>query len=122
MENNEREALLAQVRRRYEILAPDLTEQTKRVWAAAEALTIGRGGQALVSVALGISRPTVTKATQEVLSPAGVPCRHRRRGGGRKPLVATDETLREAVDALIDPRTRGAPESPFRWTSKSPYH
>ena len=43
MENNEREALLAQVRRRYEILAPYLTEQTKRVWAAAEALTIGRG-------------------------------------------------------------------------------
>ncbi len=122
MVNKEREALRAQVRRRYAILAPYLTEQTKRVWAAAEALTIGRGGQAIVSGAMGISRTTLTKATQEVLSPTGVPRRQRRPGGGRKPLVATDETLLEALDALIDPSPRGDPESPLRWTSKSTYH
>ena len=107
MENQERRALKAQVQRRYELLAPYLNEQLRRAWAAAEALTLGRGGNAIVAEAIGISRTTLTKAKHEVLSPSEVPSRQRRPGGGRKFLAETDEGLLDALDALIDPSTRG---------------
>ena len=122
MTNRDRGAMRDQVQKRYEILSPYLNERTRRVWAAAEALTIGRGGNAIVSEAMGISRTTLTKAKQEVLSQAGVPSRQRRKGGGRKKLARPDEKLLEALDALIDPSPRGDPESPLRWTCKSTYH
>jgi len=119
MENRDRGALKVQVRQRYELRAPYLNEQLRRAWAAAEALTLGRGGNASVAEAIGISRTTLTKAKHEVLSPIAVPSRPRQPGGGRKLLAETDEGLLDALDALIDPRTRGAPESPLRWTCKS---
>ena len=122
MVNRDRGALRAQVRRRYELMAPYLNEQMRRAWAAAEALALGRGGNAIVADAIGISRTTLTKAKHEVLSPTGVPSRQRRPGGGRKLLAETDEGLLDALDALIDPSTRGDPESPLRWTCKSTYH
>jgi hypothetical protein len=122
MVNRDRGALRAQVRRRYELMAPYLNEQTRRVWAAAEALALGRGGTAVVTDAIGISRTTLTKAKQEVVSPIEGPRRQRRPGGGRKMLAETDEGLLAALDALIDPSTRGDPESPLRWTCKSTYH
>jgi len=122
MVNSDQGALRAQVRRRYELMAPYLNEQTRRAWAAAEALALGRGGTAVVADAIGISRTTLTKAKQEVVSPLGVPSRQRRPGGGRKLLAETEEGLLDALDALIDPSTRGEPESPLRWTCKSPYH
>jgi DNA-binding phage protein len=121
MENRDRGALKAQVQRRYELRAPYLTEQLGWAWAAAEALTVGRGGKAIVAEAIGISRTTLTKAKHEGLSPSAVPSRQRRLGGGRKFLVATDAGLLDALEALIDPRTRGDPESPLRGTCKSTY-
>jgi transposase len=121
MANQDRRALKAQVRRRYDLIAPYLNEQTRRAWAAAEALTLGRGGNAIVAKAIGISRTTLAKAKHEVLSPTAVPGRQRRPGGGRKFLAETDEGLLNALDALIDPSTRGDPESPLRWTCKSTY-
>lgn len=122
MGNQERETTIAQVQKRYELLSPYLSERTKRVWAAAEALVIGRGGNAMVSAATGLSRTTLTKAKQEVLTETVVLPRQRKRGGGRKKQVETDATLLAALDALIDPCTRGDPESPLRWTCKSTYH
>ena len=122
MVNRDRGALRAQVRRRYELMAPYLNEHTRRVWAAAEALALGRGGTAVVADAIGISRTTLTKAKQEVVSPIEGPRRQRRPGGGRKMRAETAEGLVAAVDALSDPRTRGEPESPLRWTGKSTYH
>ena len=121
MENQERGVLKGQVRQRYELMAPYLTEQLRRAWAAAEALTLGRGGNAIVAEATGISRTTLTKAKHEVLSVSGVPTRQRQPGGGRKLLAETDEGLLDALDAVIDPSTRGDPESPLRWTCKSTY-
>jgi transposase len=121
MVNQERSALKAQVQRRYELLAPYLNEQLRRVWAAAEALTLGRRGNAIVAETTGISRTTLTKAKHEVRRPSEVPSRQRRPGGGRKFLAETDEGLLDALDALIDPSTRGDPESPLRWTCKSTY-
>lgn len=104
-------------------MTPYLTEQTRRVWAAAEALAIGPHGLAIVAEATGMSRTTISKAQQEctdVSSQLGD--RQRRPGGGRKPLVEVDPTLLEDLDRLIDPATRGDPESPLRWTCKSSYH
>lgn len=87
MNTKDRSVIIAQVQKRYDIMAPYLSEQTKRVWAAAEALAIGRGGNAIVSEAIGISRTTLTKAKQEALHQRGIPIRQRQSGGGCKPLA-----------------------------------
>ena len=122
MGNDERNRLVAQVRTRYEVLLPYLNEQTRRVWAAAEAVTLGRGGNAIVSEAIDISRTTLTKAKRNIVTQHDDPTRQRRPGGGRKQRVATDATLLKALDRLIDPVTRGDPQSPLRWTCKSTRH
>jgi hypothetical protein len=122
MTHDERTTVLLAVRQRYQVVAPYLTEQTRRVWAAAEALAIGRHGNAIVSEAIGLSRTTLTKAKDELVDPTPADShRQRRPGGGRKPLSATDKTLLRDLDYLIDPCTRGDPQSPLRWTCKSTY-
>ena len=119
MGNEERIRLVAQIQTRYEVLLPFLNEQTRRVWAVSEALAIGRGGNAIVSEAIGISRTTLTKAKQALVAQSDDPTRQRRPGGGRKRRVEADATLLKALDRLIDPVTRGDPQSPLRWTCKS---
>ncbi len=122
MNLQERRDILSAVQQRFGIVDPYLTEQSRRMWAAAEASAIGRQGNAIVAEATGISRTTITKARVE-LRQASVPpsSRQRQPGGGRKPLSAADPTLLEDLDQLIDPCTRGDPESPLRWTCKSTY-
>jgi hypothetical protein len=122
MTSLERFQLLSDVRRRFQVIAPYLTEQTRRVWAAAEVTAIGDRGHAIVAEATGMSRTTIIKAVQEIEF-APTPGEHQRRsGGGRKSLFEVDPSLLEDLDLLIDPVTRGDPESPLRWTSKSTYH
>jgi hypothetical protein len=123
MTHEERATLFTAVHQRYQVVAPYLTEQTRRVWAAAEAWAIGRHGNAIVSDATGLSRTTLTKANEGLHhSVAPGADRQRRPGGGRKPLTVTDKTLLHDLDRLIDPWTRGDPQSPLRWTCKSTYH
>jgi transposase len=123
MSRIERTALVQLVRQRYDILTPFLTEHVRRVWAAAEASAIGRRGNAIVAEATGISRTTLTKAKQELSQPSALPGpRQRQPGGGRKKLTDTDPNLLRDLDQLIDPFSRGDPESPLRWTCKSTYH
>jgi hypothetical protein len=123
MNRQERGEILAAVQQRFAVVAPYLTEQSRRVWAAAEAAVIGRCGNTIVAAATGLSRTTLIKARQEVAgSSPPTPERQRRRGGGRKPLSEVDTNLLEDLDRLIDPATRGDPESPLRWTCKSTYH
>jgi hypothetical protein len=98
---------------------PYLNERSRRMVAAAEAKQIGRGGVTLVSRACGLSRVTITKGIHE-LDDRSVPAtRVRRAGGGRPSLVSLDPALPELLEALIEPLTRGDPESPLRWTCKS---
>jgi transposase len=122
MKRQERQEIVAAVRQRFIVVDPFLSEQTRRVWAAAEALAIGANGNTIVAEATGISRTTIIKAQQEVEEATMVPDRQRRPGGGRKPLSEGDATLLEDLDRLIDPATRGDPQSPLRWTCKSTYH
>ena len=122
MRRTERETVLTAVRERFAHLAPFLPEQTRRLWAAAESLSIGRGGLALVAEATGIARATILRGQDDLNQPQALACSGQRRpGGGRKPLNETDPTLLRDLDHLIDPHTRGDPESPLRWTCKSTY-
>ena len=122
MTPQERRDILAAVSQRFAALDPYLTERSRRVWAAAEAETIGPHGNAIVAEATGISRTTITKARVESPEAADPTSAWQRQpGGGRKPLVESDPTLLADLDQLIDPSTRGDPESPLRWTCKSTY-
>lgn len=122
MAREQKEALIVEIRRRHDLVSPYLSERTQRIWAAAEATVIGRGGISLVCEATGISRVTLTKGKQELQNddPEDIN-RIRQRGGGRKKLSTHDPRLLEDLDRLIDPCTRGDPESPLRWTCKSTY-
>ena len=105
------------IRRRYELIKDHLDERARRCWAGAEALAYGRGGMTVVSEACGMSADTVRSGMREVQQPSTQ--RVRGRGGGRKRLKEQDPQLVEALNRLVDPATRGDPESPLRWTSKS---
>jgi transposase len=88
---------------------------------AAEALAIGRGGQVAVARATGVSRAMIQRGIQEVRQPElqATKGRVRRPGGGRKAMVVIDPTLRGDLERLVEPTSRGDPESPLRWTLKS---
>jgi hypothetical protein len=110
------------VRQRFALLAPSLDERRRRLVAAAEAIAWGWGGIKHVAAATGLSRDVIQAGIVEVRTPASERLpgdRIRRAGGGRKRTVDTDPTLRADLERLIDPLTRGDPESPLRWTLKS---
>jgi len=114
------------LQRKYAALLPILNERARRLWAATEALELGWGGISLVAQATGLARDTIYVGLRELRqppppAPAGCPQRVRRRGGGRQLLERTDPGLIDALDALVDPQTRGDPMSPLRWTCKSTY-
>lgn len=98
---------------------PHLNERSRRLVAAAEAVQLGHGGITLVSRASGLSRVTITKGIRELGEESLPSTRVRRQGAGRPSLVAIDPTLPEVLEALVEPLTRGDPESPLRWTCKS---
>ena len=109
------------MRTKYEALAPVLNERTRRLWAAAEAEAVGRGGIAMVARATGMSRTRIARGIEELRSDDPLDGgRTRRAGGGRKRTVDTDPTLVSDLNALLEPITAGEPDdSPLRWTSKS---
>ena len=109
----------AAVADRFAALAPFLNERQRRLWVGAEARVLGHGGVSLVARATGISRPTIYKALSELQAPPEADGRVRRPGGGRKRLRELDPGLEAALDALVDPDSRGDPMSPLRWTCKS---
>lgn len=111
------EELLEKIRRKFERLSGVLSERGRRVWAAAEAEFIGYGGKSIVAKACGLSRTTLYGVPADLGSEATA--RVRKEGGGRKRLVAHDGTLLSALEALVEPTTRGDPESPLRWTCRS---
>ena len=93
----------------------------RRLLVGATAVMLGRGGRTKVAELSGVSRPTVAKGANEIETGAEVFGRQRSPGGGAKPAVETQPGLFEALDALVDPQTRGSPVSSLRWTSKSTY-
>lgn len=105
---------------KYNAVLLELDERGSRRWAAAEAMSIGWGGIAMVAQATGISRSTIQNGIVELKSsPVLPPHRQRRSGGGRKSREQEQPGLAKALDRLVDSGTRGDPESPLRWTIKS---
>jgi hypothetical protein len=111
------------IRRTYQALWPEMDERMRRQWAAAEARGLGYGGIASVSRATGLSRTTIAAGLAELELPgwrrACEARRVRRPGGGRRPLTESDPGLLAALESLVEPTTRGDPESALRWTCKS---
>lgn len=109
---------------RFRSLSPLMDERMRRQWAAAESRTYGWGGLRAVSGATGLSPNTIKRGLMELHSreatpPAAVTPRVRRPGGGRKRATDADPQLAAALERLVDPATRGDPQSPLRWTCKS---
>lgn len=98
---------------------PHLDERARRLVAATEALQIGHGGISRVSRACGLSRATITKGLKDLNKEPLPPGRQRSYGAGRQSLVEIDPQLPSVLEYLIEPLTRGDPESPLRWTCKS---
>jgi Rhodopirellula transposase DDE domain len=108
------------LRVKYEALAPELTERSRRHWAATEALAMGHGGIGTVARATGLSRSTISRGLDEVRSGDRLDeGRVRRPGGGRKPTIRKDSKLLDDLPALVEPTTAGHPQSPLLWTSRS---
>jgi hypothetical protein len=119
-------ARIAEIQSRYEALVTVLDERQLRLWAAAEAKVLGRGGIAAVTEATGIRGKRIRAGLRELAALEKVPPpkppqsqRIRRSGAGRKKLTDKDPDLLRDLESLVDPVTRGDPESPLRWTSKS---
>ena len=108
-----------QLIRQFASVWPHLDERARRLVAASKAAELGYGGISRVSRACGLSRVTLSKGIQELQAEPLAPGRIRRAGAGRHALTADDPGLSPALDALVEPLTRGDPQSPLRWTCKS---
>src|SRR6266436_4046801 len=111
---------LAGVRQRFTVLEPVLDEKSRRLLVAAESKAWGVGGISAVSKTTGVSRQVIRQGLRELeQSPTHPAGRIRRPGGGRKKVKQKDSTLVTDLEKLVDPTTRGDPESCLRWTCKS---
>ena len=114
----------AQLRRQYQQLLGSLDERGRREWAGSEAMLLGHGGIARLHRATGLSTTTIRRgvndlAERDETDAVESPRRVRRSGGGRRSATANDPGLVPALETLIEPGTRGDPESALRWTIKS---
>lgn len=117
-------AVVERIRVKYLALSPVMDERMRRHWAATEAMALGWGGISAVAVATGLARNTVAAGVSELTQRSDgtdvtVDVRLRRPGGGRKPITEVDPQVARALEELVNPVTRGHPESPLRWTCKS---
>ena len=109
-----------EISKKYERLSEYLNERAKRLWCANEAISIGWGGIEIVSNSTGISRKTISYGIKELKSentPNDV--RVRKTGGGRKKVKDKDIKFEKDLKGLVESSTRGDPESPLKWTTKS---
>ena len=118
------EATLERIETKYRLLAPYMDERMRRNWAATEVQTCGWGGLRAVSRALGMSPNTIRKGLGELAMRAENPDapvdpRLRQPGGGRKRQTEVDPELADQLEGLVEPGSRGDPESLLRWTCKS---
>jgi hypothetical protein len=128
MRNAARTAAEDKIRLRYQKVRGVLTERTRRLFVAREALALGYGGIAAASRATGLAASVIGRGIAEVraieggAAPALPPTRSRHPGGGRKKATVKDPTLLADLRTLVESTTRGDPESPLLWTARSQRH
>jgi hypothetical protein len=115
---------IERIRAKFQALDAVLDERSRRQWAAAEAREYGYGGVTAVVTATGLAHNTIAAGIRELEyreqhPDEPVSARLRQSGAGRKLSTQADPTLVAALEALVEPLTRGDPESPLRWTCKS---
>ena len=114
--------IVEKIRKKYERLSGVLDERSRRIWASAEAEALGYGGQTIVAKATGLSRMTFYSQNLDNSNENNSTPPHpriRKDGGGRKKLTQREPKLLSALEALVEPTTRGDPENPLRWTCLS---
>ena len=116
-----REDILNAIHAKFILLKPSMNERMRRLWASAEAQQIGWGGISLVAQATGFAHTTIRRGIKELQTPQKSldVNQARRSGAGRKKLELQDPELIKALEALVEPMSRGQPDSPLRWTCKS---
>ena len=112
--------IIESIGKKYRTLLPTFSERMRRLWAGTEARALGHGGVAILTRATGLARNTIVRGLKEMdvdapLDPGCV----RHGGAGRKRKAVLNPSLKDALERLVEPVTRGDPESPLRWTSKS---
>ena len=113
-------AIVERIRAKFVTLAGELDERSRRRWAATEAVSLGWGGIAAVAEATGVSDRTIRNGIQELEAADPLPGdRQRRPGAGRRAREVEQPTLIAALEALVEPETRGDPMTPLRWTCQS---
>lgn len=116
--------IVALIRQKFDALSPCLTERSIRIWCATEALAYndiyGRGGVVVVHNATGISRPTIYVGIKELAENNSLDKNKvRKKGGGRKKVKFAQPEVLLKLEQLVEPTSRGDPESSLRWTCKS---
>ena len=108
------------IENKYQGLADELSERARRRWAAVEAVSLGRGGISAVSAATGLAHSTIRRGIHELTTGNTPPTgRQRRQGAGRRSAETVDPGVKAALERLVEPESRGDPQSPLRWTCKS---
>ena len=110
------------IENKYQGLADELSERARRRWAAVEAVSLGHGGISAVTAATGLAHSTIRRGIRELeLTTGGPPPtgRQRRQGAGRRRAEVVDPAMKAALERLVEPESRGDPQSPLRWTCKS---
>lgn len=116
----ELEEIYKSVRKKYKKISPFLNERARRMWVATEAESLGYGGQRIVHRATGITIKTIRKGIKELKVEEIVDSKRIRKiGGGRQEKIKTDSTVKNDILSLVEPSTRGDPETPLLWCSKS---
>lgn len=116
----ERKKIISLIKKKFKQISFCLNEKSKRIWAASEAKIIGHGGIKTVHMATLIDNKTIRKGIKEILQKEKN-IRIRKTGGGRKKLSYIEKHLKTDLEKLIESTTRGAPDSPLKWSSKSSY-
>ncbi len=113
--------LLNTIHSKFVLLNPSMNERMRRLWASAEAQQIGWSGISLVAQATGLAHTTIRRGIKELQTSQNIldVNQVRRSGAGRKKLELQDTELIKALEALVEPMSRGQPDSPLRWTCKS---
>ena len=109
----------AAIRLRWDVVGSQLDERGRRLFAAAEVRTAGRGGLAIVSKITGLARSTINRGKRDLDAQPLPKGQVRRAGGGRRPLRENDPGLVPALKRLVEPATLGDPMRPLIWVSKS---